>query len=64
MNIILYSAQTKLTPAHHCVASWMRQGTLREVWVRAAIAKPGDLADIVVRAKPRKGETVLNAIEL
>lgn len=65
MIAILYAAKTRLTPQYYRVVAWRGQVAQEVFWVRATLDNSGDeLSDIVARAKPRKGETVLNAIEL
>ena len=58
MTAVLYSAKTKLSPAHQFVSC----GRSGELWIRVETTND-DIDTALTKAKPMEGETVLNTVE-
>lgn len=57
--VVLYGAETKLTPNHYPVVN-----NKTTVWVRMEVSPVEDLDDALLNANEMEGETLLNSMEI
>jgi hypothetical protein len=63
MTAIVYAAATQITARHKIFSTASKSGKRHTLWIRVELSEKND-TEALFDANPRKGETILNTIDL